>query len=255
MFVDTHTHLYDEAFSNDKEEAITRAIEAGVTRMIVPDTDSSVRESLFKLTDAHPGVLWATLGLHPEEVKSNWKEEMALLEDELSKRSVCAVGEIGLDYHWSIEFKEEQKEVFRRQLQYAVELDLPVIIHNREATQDTMDIIRHFKGKGLKGVFHAFCGSIETFSEIQKSGDWYVGIGGVATFKNAGIGKILKDIPLERMLLETDSPYLAPVPKRGQRNESAFIPLIAAKIAAEKSIGIDQVGMQTSKNAELLFNI
>jgi len=253
-FIDTHTHYYDEAFNDDCPLAISRSIEAGVKKMILPDTDSKVRESLFRISKEYPGILFPTLGLHPEEVRENWEEELRMVE-EWPDRNVVAIGEIGLDYHWTREFEKQQGIVLRRQLEMASSMNLPVIIHVRDAMEATMKIVREYKSLGLRGVFHAYSGSIESFRELQKLGDWYVGIGGIVTFKKASIGETLRDIPLEKIVLETDSPYLTPVPHRGERNESRYIPLIAQKIAEVKNIPLEQVRDITTKNAETLFRI
>ena len=174
---------------------------------------------------------------------------------EYSSRSIVAIGEIGIDCYWSREFLEQQKEAFRRQLLMAHERNLPVIIHSREAISIIMDILKELRHLDLRGVFHAFSGSIETYREIQKLGDWSIGIGGVLTFKKASIAETVKDIPLERIVLETDSPYLTPVPFRGKRNESAYIPHIAARLAELKGIDISEVAAQTTHNAKSLFKI
>lgn len=253
MFVDTHTHLYDEAFLGEEDEAVARAVAAGVGKMIVPDTGSKDREPLFKLVRRHPGVCFATVGLHPEEVGKDWESELEKVQDSASG-GIVAIGEIGLDWHWSREFEKEQAVVFREQLKLAESLGLPVIIHTREATEATLSIVREFKGR-LSGVFHAYSGSIETFREISRLGDWYIGIGGVSTFKKAAIAETVKDIPLDRIVLETDSPYLTPVPHRGERNESSYIPLIAANLAVKKGIDIALVEETTTANAEKLFRI
>lgn len=253
MFVDTHSHLYDPAFSGEEDAAVERSLAAGVGKIILPDTDSSVRPSLFRLAARHPGVCFPTVGLHPEEVRENWEEELGAVSAACSA-PVVAIGEIGLDFHWSVEFARQQEEVFRRQLDLARRSGLPVIIHTRDATEATLRIVSEFKGQ-LSGVFHAFSGSIETFREILRLGDFYVGIGGVSTYKKASIGETVRNIPLERIVLETDSPYLTPVPHRGERNESAYIPIIAANIAARQGIDPAAVEEVTTKNAETLFRI
>lgn len=254
-FIDTHTHIYDaEAYAEDMDQAINRAVAAGVTRMVLPDIASESRSGMFSLADKFPENLFPCLGLHPTDVDDNWEKEWAELEKELG-RKIYGIGETGLDLYWSKEWFEQQKEVFRRHLRLGLELDLPVIVHNREATLQTIDIIREFKGKDIRGVMHAYTGSIETVREILNYGDWYFGIGGVVTFKKASIGETVKDIPLERIILETDSPYLTPVPHRGQRNESAYIPYIAKKIAEAKNISIEEVAKVTTENAERLFRI
>lgn len=253
-FIDTHTHNYDEAYVNDVDMVIERAIAAGVTKLIQPDIDSAEREALFKVVDKHKDCLFPMLGLYPGSVTKDWMKEIEKMLP-YKDRGIVAIGEIGLDYHFSTEFAEEQKEAFKYQLNLAAEWDLPVNIHLRDATEAFFEVLEDCKGLPLRGNMHAFSGSIETYERLQKYGDWYVGIGGVVTFKKASIAKTVKDIPLDRILLETDSPYLTPTPHRGTRNESAYIPLIAAKIAEIKDISIEKVAEQTTANAEKLFKI
>ena len=253
-FTDTHSHLYDEAYGAEEDIILGRAVEAGVDRIIIPDIDSQTRESMFTLADRHPGTLFPTLGLHPTSVGPDWQKELeALLEYE--KRRIWAIGEVGIDCYWSKEFLEEQKEVFRIMLRMAHDMSLPVIIHSRDASEVIINILKEHKHLDLRGVFHAFSGSIETYREIRKLGEWSVGIGGVLTFKKASIAETVKSIPLERILLETDAPYLTPVPHRGERNESSYIPIIAARLAELKGIDMEQVVEQTTRNAEKLFGI
>lgn len=254
-FIDTHSHLYDEAFSSEENLAVERAIEAKVTKMILPDIDASTREAMFTLAERHPDTLFPTLGLHPTSVSQNWEEELNAVEKSLGNHKIWAIGEIGIDCYWSKEFLEQQKEVFRVQLELAHKSDLPVIIHSRESTELIINILKDFKHLPLRGVFHAYSGSVETFHELQKLGDWYIGIGGVLTYKKASIAETVKNIPLERILLETDSPYLTPVPYRGKRNESSYIPHIAEKLALQKEIDIAEVAHVTTANAKRLFRI
>lgn len=253
-FTDTHTHLYDEAFSGEEDIVIARAAEAGVTKMVLPDIDSQTRDAMFELAARHEGTLFPCVGLHPTSVGAGWKEEMLHMERYLD-RKIRAIGEIGMDCYWSKEFIKEQEEVLRIQLETAARMSLPVIIHSRESTELIIKILKECTGLGLRGVFHAFSGSIETFRELQKTGDWYIGIGGVLTYKKASIAETVKQIPLERILLETDSPYLTPVPFRGKRNESSYIPYIAARLAELQEIGIDDVAHTTTENAHKLFGI
>ena len=255
MFVDTHSHLYDEAFAGEESLAVERAIEAGVTKMILPDIDSSTRESMFNLAMRHSEHLFPCLGLHPTSIGANWKEELDAVLSEASSRKVWAIGEIGIDCYWSTEFLKQQQETFRIQLELASKSDLPVIIHSRESTEIILNILREFKHLGLRGVMHAYSGSAETSKELQNIGDWYIGIGGVLTYKKASIAETVKKIPLERILLETDSPYLTPVPHRGKRNESSYIPHIADFLASRKEVSIEEVADITTHNAEKLFGI
>lgn len=254
VFTDTHTHLYDEAFAGEEDLAVERAVAAGVTRMILPDIDSQTRLEMFSLADRHEGVLFPCLGLHPTSVDARWQEEMMLMERHL-ERKIWAVGEIGMDCYWSREFVKEQEEVFRTQLEMAARLSLPVIIHSRESTELILNVLKDCRHLGLRGVFHAFSGSIETFRELQRLGDWYIGIGGVLTYKKASIAETVREIPMERILLETDSPYLTPVPFRGKRNESAYIPHIASRLAELTGKTVEETAEITTDNAQKLFGI
>ncbi len=253
-FIDTHCHNSDEAYAGCGEEVITRAEAAGVVAMLQADIDSLTRESMFALSARHPGLLYNMLGLYPGSVRADWQDEIdAMLP--YRERGIVAVGEIGLDYHYGVEFKKEQKEAFRTQLELASEWDLPVNIHLRDATEDFFAIIGDCRHLHLRGNLHAFSGSYEVYERLSHLGDWSVGIGGVVTFKNSKIGEDISRIPLERILLETDAPYLAPVPHRGERNESAYIPLVAAFIAQRKGIPVGEVARATTLNARKLFAI
>ena len=253
-FIDTHSHLYDEAFTSEEDAAVARSVEAGVDRIILPDIDSQSREVMFALADRHPGTLFPCLGLHPTSIDAGWEAEMEKMQD-YDTRKIVAIGEIGIDCYWSKDFLEQQKEAFRRQLKTAHERNLPVIIHSRDASAVIIDILKECRSLDLRGVFHAYSGSIETYREITRLGDWYIGIGGVLTFKKASIAETVKEIPLERILLETDSPYLTPAPHRGKRNESSYIPLIAARMAELTGKDLSEVAAQTTANAEKLFGI
>lgn len=253
-FIDTHSHLYDEAFSGEEDMVIKRASEAGVSRIIFPDIDSQTRDHMFNIAAAHEGSVFPCLGLHPTSIGKDWEEEMMKMETYLS-RKIWAIGEIGIDCHWSKEFINEQQEAFRIQLEEAAKRNLPAIIHSRESTELIIKILKECRHLGAKGVFHAFSGSIETFRELQRIGDWHIGIGGVLTYKNAAVADVVKQIPLERIVLETDSPYLTPVPYRGKRNESAYIPYIAEKLAVQMGKNIEEIAATTTENAKKLFGI
>ena len=255
IFTDTHTHLYDEAFLNDSDAAVGRAVQAGVTRMILPDIDSATREDMFALADRHEGVLFPCLGLHPTSIGEGWEKEMMALESHIGSRKIWAIGEIGMDCYWSKEFVKEQQEVLRIQLELADRLSLPVIIHSRESTELIINVLKENRHLNTRGVFHAFSGSAETFRELQRLGDWYIGIGGVLTYKKASIARTVTQIPLDRILLETDSPYLTPVPFRGKRNESSYIPHIAVRLAELTGKDIEEVASATTENAYKLFGI
>lgn len=252
FLIDTHCHISDEAFAGDEEGYISRAQEVGVEIMLQPDVDSKERKAMFDLADRHPGVLYPMLGLYPGSVDQGWREEIDRMM-EYSDRSVVALGEIGLDYYYGKEFAKEQKEALDWQLDYAAQRSLPVNIHLRDAMGDFLDILR--RHKGLKGNMHAYSGSYESFLELQRLGDWYIGVGGVVTFKKASLAEVVRRVPLERIVLETDAPYLTPVPFRGRRNESSYIPFIAAKVAELKGVTIDEVAEVTTSNARNLFEI
>ena len=254
-FIDTHTHNYDEAYLPEEQDGIiTAALEAGVVTLIQPDVDSRERAAMFALVDRHPEHLRAMLGLYPGSVDKNWREEI----DEMLKwrdRPIVALGEIGLDYHFSTEFMAEQREAFRVQLELAAEMDLPVNIHLRDATEDFFRIMEDCRHLHLRGALHAYSGSYETFCRMDRYGEWYVGIGGVVTFRKASLAEVVRRIPLERILLETDSPYLTPTPYRGTRNESRYIPIIAQKVAELQGTTLERVAEVTTANARNLFNI
>lgn len=256
QLTDTHTHLYDDAFEGvqGQDEAVQRAIDAGVTRMVIPDECSRVRASLMDLCRRWPHNTKPCIGLHPEEINGSWRDEMDLLYDDAkSADGIAAIGETGLDYHFSREFESQQQEALRLQADLALKMDLPLIIHSRDATDAIFRILEDYRGKGLRGVFHAFSGSIETFNRLDRYGLWYVGIGGVLTFRKASIADTVTRIPLERIVLETDSPYLAPVPMRGRRNESAYIVHTAEFLATKKGIDSEEVAAVTTANASALF--
>ncbi|MBQ6254559.1 MAG: TatD family hydrolase [Bacteroidales bacterium] len=252
FLIDTHCHLSDHAFSGEEDSYIARAREAGVEIMLQPDVDSSERKAMFDLCDRHPGVLRPMLGLYPGSVGKDWKSEIDKML-EYSDREVVAIGEIGLDYHEGKEFEKEQKEALHWQLDYAMERDLPVNIHMRDAMGDILEIFRCHKG--LRGNMHAYSGSYESFLELQRLGDWRLGVGGVVTFKNASLAEVVRKVPLERIVLETDAPYLTPVPYRGRRNESSLIPLVAGRVAELKGVSVEEVAETTTMNARKLFGI
>lgn len=266
IFIDTHTHLSDEAYEGieGQDAAVRRAIEAGVSLMIIPDVSSKERKGVMDLCSRWPDNCYPCLGLHPTDMGDNMEEEIEMLSQALEtefgaditgRHRVCAIGETGLDYHYGADTRQEQQEAFRAQIEMALAHDLPLIVHCREAVGDCLGILGEYKGRNLRGVFHAYSGSLETFRELQRLGDWYIGIGGVLTFKKAAIAGFVNEIPLERILLETDSPYLTPVPFRGQRNESANIPLIASFLADKMGISVEKVADVTLSNAKKLFHL
>ncbi|MBP5504900.1 MAG: TatD family hydrolase [Bacteroidales bacterium] len=250
--IDTHSHIYDPAYKDDFEAMIARARQAGVHKLVMPGIDSTCHDDMVACADALPDFAYPAIGLHPTEVKDNWRQELQFVFDHYDQRPWCAIGEIGMDLYWSKDYLEEQKEVFCAQLSLSYEKDLPVIIHAREATEEIFECIKKV-AKPLRGVFHAFTGSYETYRRIKASGDFFVGIGGVVTFKNAHVAVALERIPLEDILLETDAPYLTPVPYRGRRNESAYVRFVAEKIASIKGVDFEAVERATTANAEKLF--
>lgn len=256
LFADTHTHLYDRAYE-DPDEEIELAVAAGVTRLLLPDTDSSVRESMIALARRHPEHCRFAIGLHPTEFTAeNFDKEMqSMLEAAmLYKDELAAIGEIGLDYHYSHELAELQQKAFKEQIMLADLLDKPILIHCREAFEDCIGLLRKYAGANTRGIFHAYSGSLEGYKAIKRLGHFYLGIGGVVTFKNAHIARFLEEIPLEDIVLETDAPYLTPAPHRGERNESAYIPFIAQKISEIKGVSVEEVAEITTANAiKLLF--
>ena len=256
MFVDTHTHFYDEWLLPDADEAVRRALEAGVDRMIQADVDSHERPAMWEVARRHPGCLFQMLGLYPGSVGPNWREELDQVYALSETESVIAIGEIGLDYHEGLEFVKEQQEVLRLQLELAAQKDLPVNIHLRDAWEDLLRILEDCRHLHLRGNLHCFTSSFEIYERANRTGHRFaVGIGGVVTFKNASIAKTLERIPLEDILLETDAPYLAPVPFRGRRNESAYLPYIAQKVADIKGLPLEDIARITTHNAETLFGI
>ncbi len=253
-FIDTHTHISDEAFAGEEDAVVRRAQEKGVFKMLQADTGSEERDAMYELCSRYPGVLYPMLGLYPGNVDEHWRDEVGALAAWRSSGPV-AIGEIGLDYHYSADTAALQKEALKAQFEIARDWDLPVNIHLRDATEDWFEVMEECRGMHLRGNLHAFSGSAEVFSRMQRYGEWYVGIGGVLTFKNAHIASDIARIPLQRILLETDAPYLAPVPLRGTRNESANIPLIAARLASLKGVSVEEVSARTTENARKLFAI
>ena len=254
-FIDTHSHLYDEAFDADREQALQRALDAGVSTLLLPDIDSSSRPRQQALAAAHPGCTYEMAGLHPTSVKEDCEEELRLVHDLLfSGHHYIAVGEVGMDLYWDRTFEVQQREALKRQLGWALELDLPVCLHIRKAHNEVFGLLREMNRPAWRGVMHCFGGSLQEARRAVEMG-FHLGIGGVVTFKNAGLAKIVKEIPLEHLLLETDAPYLAPAPHRGKRNESCYIPLVAQKIADLKGIGVEEVADVTTASARALFTL
>ena len=253
--IDTHSHIYDEAFDEDFSQVLERAKDAGVGKMVMPGIDSSYHDRMMDCARRLEGYAYPTIGLHPTSVDANWLEELQFVWDNFQSAEFVAIGEIGLDEHWSKEFLEEQKRVFEDQLSFAWEKDLPVIIHSRESTEDIFDCLDRV-GKPLRGVFHAFSGSYETYCRIKKHyGGFKIGVGGVVTYKNSHLAAFMDKVPLEDILLETDAPWLTPVPFRGRRNESGYIRYTAEKLAQLKGVTFEEVDAVTTVNAQTMFGI
>ena len=253
-FIDTHVHFYDDAYGEDCEAAIARSRAAGVSVMIQPDVGRSEREKMFEVGDRYPGILYQMIGLYPGNVGEDWKED---IEDMLQykNKGIVAIGEIGLDYHYSEETAPQQKEALKAQLRLAAEMGLPVSIHLRDAWEDFFGVLEECRDLHPRGVIHAFSGTAGEWRRLEALGDWYAGIGGMLTFKHSPLPDAVREIPLERIVLETDAPYLAPVPYRGKRNESTYIPVIAGFLAGTKETTIERVAEVTTANARKLFKL
>ncbi len=257
--IDTHSHIYAEEFDADRGEALERAWSAGVELMLLPDIDSESRDRMFDLAQQHPERCLAMAGLHPTSVNDNpqWQSELDMVERLLhtAPTKLWGVGEIGLDLYWSKEFYREQREALHAQLELALQHNLPVVIHTRSAYNEMVDAIATYRGRGLRGVFHAFADSLEMARKLERMGEFKFGIGGVVTFKNSGLNKVVEELPTELLLLETDSPYLTPVPHRGKRNEPAYVEHVCRKIAEIKGTTLEHVDSITTANAKHIFGI
>jgi len=252
--VDTHAHIFLEEFDSDRGAMLDRVREAGVEKILMPAIDSDTHERLFSLAASQPELCQPMIGLHPCSVKENYRNELKIVADFLEKQKVVAIGEIGLDFYWDLSFRDQQHEAFGQQLQWARERGLPVSIHSRNATDECIAQVRELQDGRLKGVFHCFSGTVEQAREIIGLG-FHLGIGGVLTFKNAGLDKVVKDLDLSHIVLETDAPYLAPVPYRGKRNESAYLKPVAQKLADIKEMSVDLIEKITTENAKKLFGL
>lgn len=252
MFVDSHSHIYSVDFSLDRDEVITRALEAGVERIVLPNIDSSSIKPLMDLTDTIPGLFFPLLGLHPTSVKEDFRKELQILEYWLGKRKFYGIGEIGIDLFWDKSFLEEQIEAFVTQISWAKSRNFPIVIHVRESFNEVMEQLRKVHAPGLQGVFHSFTGNLEQAEQIIELG-FKIGINGIITFKNSDLGETIQKIDPRHLLIETDSPWLAPVPHRGKRNECSYVVTVAAKIAQLHDTSIENIAAITSMNAKELF--
>ena len=254
MLIDTHTHLYASEFAADRADVIDRAMEAGVLQFVLPAIDSETTEAMHALKRDYPNTMHLMMGLHPTHVGDTVAEELAHVYAQLQQHQFVAVGEIGMDLYWDKNYKKAQQEAFAQQITWALEFDLPIVIHCRDAFDEIFEVLEGVNNTKLRGVFHCFTGDI---TQAQRAIDFnmLVGIGGVVTFKNAGLSETLAQIPLASVVLETDAPYLAPTPHRGKRNESSFLPLIATKVASVYGLNTHKIAQITTQNAKKIFGI
>ena len=255
MLIDTHTHLYSSQFDQDREDVIKQSIKNGVDKFLLPNIDKSSIQGMLALQNKFPLNCFAMMGLHPCSVDQNWEQELEEINTLLQQERIIAIGEIGIDLYWDKTYVAHQKEAFIRQISWAKEMNLPIVIHARDSFSEIYSVLDQVNDERLKGVFHCFTGSSEDVSKIQSYGGFKFGIGGVVTFKKSGLDEVVKHIPIEEILLETDAPYLAPTPHRGKRNESSYLPIIASKLSDIFEISEQEVARITSQNAVELFRL
>ncbi len=251
---DTHTHLYSSQFDEDRNEMIQRAFDAGVSRFFIPAIDSSYTESMLELEKNYPDNVFLMMGLHPTSVKENYEEELVHVKEQFDKRDFYAVGEIGIDLYWDKTFLKQQQDAFKRQIQLAKEKNLPIVIHCRDAFDEIFEVLETEKDDKLFGIFHCFTGTLEQ-AHRALSFNMKLGIGGVVTFKNGKIDKFLNEIPIEHIVLETDSPYLAPTPFRGKRNESSYTTNVIDKLVDIYGLTFNEIAEITTQNSKDVFGI
>ncbi|NBL64907.1 YchF/TatD family DNA exonuclease [Flavobacterium sp. NST-5] len=254
ILTDTHSHIYSEEFSQDQDQMMQRAFDAGVQRIFVPAIDSNYAEAMFAIEKKYPENVFLMMGLHPTYVKENFEEELAFVESELNRRKYFAVGEIGIDLFWDKTFLKQQQEAFQRQIQLAKKHKLPINIHCRDAFDEVFEVLESEKAHDLFGIFHCFTGNFQQAQQAISYG-MKLGIGGVATFKNGKIDQFLSEIPIKNIVLETDSPYLAPIPHRGKRNESSYVKLVAEKLALIYNLPIEKIAAITTENSKEIFGV
>lgn len=253
--IDTHSHIYLNQFDEDREEAIFRAKKAGISKIILPNIDKESLPDLLKCSETFSDYCIALNGLHPTSVNANYKSELSFLLESFDTHTFYGVGEIGIDLYWDKTFLKEQTEAFETQVDFAIQNNMPIVIHARDSFNEIFNSLKRFKNQNLNGVFHSFSGDENDVIEIEKLGNFYFGINGIVTFKNSRLKDVLKQIGINRLLLETDSPYLAPVPFRGKRNESSYLSYICEFIAQYINIDTDALDAETTKNANTLFNL
>ena len=254
ILIDTHAHLYADAFEADREAVLSRAEAAGVHRILMPAIDASTHPRMLQLEKNQPGYCLSMMGIHPCSVKENYLDELKIAEDWLANRKFIAVGETGLDFYWDMTFVKQQYEAFHRQAEWALHYDIPLVIHSRNANDECIGVVAEHQDGKLKGVFHCFSGTNEQARRITELG-FYLGIGGVLTFKNAGLDKALAGIDPRYLVLETDAPYLAPVPFRGKRNECSYLSYVVQKLADVTGASAADIAAVTTANAQQLFGI
>jgi TatD DNase family protein len=254
MYIDTHSHLYLKQFKDDIEKVVHKAQNKGVKKVFLPNIDRSTTSYMLALEKRFPTFFSSMMGVHPGSIKEDFEGELEHVHEELAKGTYAAVGEIGTDLYWDKRFKEQQVIAFEQQIKWALEFDLPIVIHARDSMDLTIDIVEKYQNGRLRGVFHCFTGDLEQAERIMDL-DFFMGIGGVLTYKKSGLKEVVRDIPLDHLVLETDSPFLPPVPHRGKRNESAYIPIIAQHLADTLRLTVQEVAQGTTENAERLFSI
>jgi TatD DNase family protein len=254
QLIDTHTHLYLKEFDSDRDEVVNRALSSGIVKMLLPNIDMESVPQMISAESRYPGICYSMIGLHPTSVKEDYLIQLKKLETIASERRIVAIGEIGIDLYWDKTFLSEQLIAFRRQIVFALEKQLPVVIHSRESFHEVFSVLDEFKNNQLKGVLHAFTGTVEEAEKAIGMG-LKLGIGGIVTFKNSGLDKVVGEIGPEHLILETDSPYLAPVPHRGKRNESSYICIINKKLAEIFGMSEEAMASITYANSTGLFNL
>ena len=262
MLIDTHSHIYEPEFDSDREQALQRCIEHDVQMLLLPAIDGESYERMFDLARQHPQMVRPMMGLHPTSVNENphWQRDLAQVEAFLQQPPqgvdrFWGVGEIGLDFYWSKEYKEEQIAAFEAQVEMAIKYDLPIVVHTRDAWAEMCEVMEKFAGRGVRGVFHAFSDDVDSYQKLKKCGDFLFGVGGVVTFKKSKLAEVVKQMDLADIILETDCPYLTPVPHRGERNESSYVRFICAKVAELKDVDYQLVADQTTANAKRIFKL
>lgn len=253
ILTDTHTHLYSKDFDPDRSELIETAIKNGIKRFFLPNVDSESIPGMFQMEKQFPDNCFAMMGLHPCSVNATYQDELQVVKHWLSKRKFIGIGEIGIDLYWDKTFLVQQQDAFRTQIQLAKEYNLPYVIHSRNSFNEVMEIVSEFKNDAIKAIFHCFSGNVQQAEEVIAAGNFKLGIGGVVTFKNSGLDKVVEAIDLKHLVLETDAPYLAPMPHRGKRNEPDYLMLTAKKIAEIKNISVEEVAAVTTQNSIEVF--